>query len=221
MQLIWIREKNAVPFSYNGSTPDGDVYEITFSSEISKSNTVEVTFDDCEREVRPTEPAFDTFTLDNADQTASSVDLNANTVPYYPVAKVSDGNISTVAYGEKTGEISFSGEALTAAEKMTFKLKRSQDFVSYGAATTDGKFTFTVKTDGKCAFNVLVGGSKASATLTVKDDYGNMQSVNTGSATGEFLRKFTVNCTHDGEVTYTITYEGKGENVAFYAVYGR
>ena len=215
-----IREKSAVPFSYNGSTPDGDVYEITFSSEISKSNTVEVTFDSCEREVRGAEPAFDTFTLNNADQTASSVDLNANTVPYYAVAKVSDGNISTVAYGEKTGEISFSGEALTAAEKMSFKLKRSQDFASYGAATTNGKFTVVVKVNGKDVFNVLVGGSKASATLTVKDNYGNMQSVNTGSATDEFLRKFTVGCTHDGEVTYTITYEGKGENVAFYAVYG-
>ena len=215
-----IREKNAVPFSYNWSTPDGDVYEITFSSEISKSNTVEVTFDDCEREVRGAEPAFDTFTLNNADQTASSVDLNANTVPYYAVAKVSDGNISTVAYGEKTGEISFSGEALTAAEKMSFKLKRSQDFASYGAATTNGKFTVVVKAKEKGTFNVLVGGSKASATLTVKDNYGNMQSVNTGSATDEFLRKFTVCCTHDGEVTYTITYEGKGENVAFYAVYG-
>lgn len=163
-----IREKNAVPFSYNCSTPDGDVYEITFSSEISKSNTVEVMFDDCEREVRPTEPAFDTFTLNNADQPASSVDLNVNTVPYYAVAKISDGNISTVAYGEKTGEISFSGEALTAAEKMSFKLKRSQDFASYGAATTNGKFTVVVKAKEKGTFNVLVGGSKASATLTVR-----------------------------------------------------
>ncbi|MDD7157943.1 MAG: glycoside hydrolase family 31 protein [Firmicutes bacterium] len=215
-----VREKSAVPFSYNGSTPDGDVYEITFSSEISKANTVEVTFDSCEREVRGAEPEFDTFTLDHADQTASSVDMSVNTVPYYAVAKISGGNISTVAYGKKTGEIAFSGEVLTAADKVNFKLKNASDYASYGAATTDGKFTVTVTTVGKGAFNVLVGGNKASAMLTVKDNYGNMQSINTGSVTGEFLRKFTVNCTHDGEVTYTIAYEGKGENVAFYAVYG-
>ena len=215
-----IREKSAVPFSYNGSTPDGDVYEITFSSEISKSNTVEVTFDDCEREVRPTESEFDTFTLDNADMAQSSLDLSGNDTPFYSIAKAANGALSSVTLGDKAGKIAYEGEALTTADKINFKLRNSSGYAPYGAKTTDGKFTATVKTSGKQKFVVYAGGSKASATLTIQDSYGNVQTVKAGSSEGEFLRALTISCITDREVVYTITYEGEGESVAFYGIAG-
>ena len=215
-----IREKSAVPFSYNGSTPDGDVYEITFSSEISKANTVEVTFDSCEREVRGAEPEFDTFTLDNADMAQSSLDLSGNDTPFYSIAKAANGALSSVTLGDKAGKIAYKGEALTAADKINFKLRNSSGYAPYGAKTTDGKFTATVKTSGKQKFVVYAGGCKASATLTIQDSYGNVQTVKAGSSEGEFLRAFTISCITDREVVYTITYEGAGESVAFYGIAG-
>ncbi len=208
--VMYERYYKAVPFSYNGAAPDDDVYEITFTSDISDAHVISVKFADDEREDRPADPDIDTFTMDAVGLESEDVDLSGAGAVDYAIASYDNGiKLSRVLSAARSaiGNLEFTDGTLKNAEDAyKFRLKGDSGYTSKAVAAADGgKFTTTVTMNGKGVFRIYLGGNNSEGTLTVTDSLGGYQTVKV-SAAEKYLQAFDINCTYDEKVVYTIEY---------------
>ena len=205
------RSKNttANPFATEGGARDGVIYEFNVNTEVNKEYELECTFDRVPEAVA-SENAYRSsvpFEL-TAEATETRINLtDAGTLGWASFGEsgtknmvVSEGAADMFTMpttnrvtGSPQSEAISSGSGLITKTYSNGQANRSYN--GSGALVTNKDFVFEINTDGTQAnYTVLVGGSKSTLKVTVRDESGNVQTVYSGNIDGEYADKIIIKC---------------------------
>lgn len=209
----------AAPLAIKGGSRVGDVYEVTFESDISDRSVIAFTFEQCKADK----------TNDAYDRSAASFDVTVKTLTketgaYTVPANASDYVICAVDPGldearmaNGTGQI---GRLSVAGSKTPFDDNYT---IRWGASSTNcglvaGRAIGTsVKLNGSDTITLRLGGHKSLAQLTVRDRAGTVKTVTFGDKSGNYYREVVIRAEGDTElaIDYTLL---SGKNITASAI---
>lgn len=199
------KSDSGLPFAFDGASPDGDVYEITFSGSVYQSYEIKVFYD-------------------TVAESLYNTSYEKNEIPF----ELSFDE----AAGKAANFVSFDEANDIFSPLKSYDTPWRSDG-ERPALNSQKDFSFEINTDESTKYYVLyLGGFQSTAKVTVRDRAGNVKTVSFGNADGSFTKRVIIKKTDDSTgklyVTYSMVaseytkriYDLKYDIVCYLSMYG-
>lgn len=225
----YTKSETAHPFMETGPSPDSDIIEFAFKTDVTKKNVIKVYYESTKEDGKN----------ESYDNTALNFKLAVT-----PITKAlmqgfdisSKGNVDWALFGAKDVSSVIrkkDGKGLigsVSSDDKNFGFNDNYEVVwSDGDTYEQGRstngivskrnFHLTLKTEagaGKTFYTLYVGGWKSVAKITVRDRAGNVKTLTFGDLTSNYYRQIIIECDSDKASELYINYSILcGENITF------
>ena len=201
------QSSKAIPFAFEGSSPDGDVYTFSFDSEVYESYVIELFYDSAvDSEINESYDRSEVKFNLSASEAGSAINLDK------------EGIFDWISYGEENADGYIrkeNGNSFSTSSSYDINWYSYDNFFtkyfnygdqSRGALASQKDFSFQINVSKASYFVIYLGGYQATAKFTVRDRAGNVQTIVFGDINNQFIKKVIIEVPENANGTLYITY---------------
>lgn len=214
------KDASGYPFAVNGGTPDADVYELTFNSNVAKANEIRVKFATPQDETLPTYSDIRVDTEVSKSTTGATVNLTSagsyDWVHYGSTDATSvtrkatgDKSIDSLSYSTSPSLFNVDNSIFTWTDGDVIKMTNS---IKSGISIPNGSFDFDVTVGPQeKKITLFLGGNNSSGRLTISDGTASAANlVELSNLNGSYGDRVVVNARADQETKLHFKYTKTG-----------
>ncbi|MDR1093625.1 MAG: DUF5110 domain-containing protein [Clostridiales bacterium] len=197
------QDGTASPFAFSGGARDGDIYEFSFTADVSGKYEISVIFSSVDT-VKDAEPEYDRSSLAfDLSAGVSDRELNISEAGNYDWALFGVGYASGNVRKENGGSLigvpaSYDRHRLFTNNLMSVSWTdgdTEQTGFDMPGVRSQKDFGLTLRSVGNREYFVIyAGGYKCTAKVTVRDRAGNVKTVYFGDLNGYFIKRIVIKC---------------------------
>ena len=201
------QSSKAIPFAFEGASPDGDIYTLSFDSEVYESYVIELYYDSAvDSQINE---AYDRGEVEfnvKVEESGSAINLDQ------------EGVFDWISYGEENADSYIrkeGGNAFTLSKSYDLNWASYDNFFtkyfnegeqSRGSISSQKDFEFQLNVTKASYYVIYLGGYQATAKLSVRDRAGNVETSVFGNINGQFLRRVVIEVPKNCNGTLYVTY---------------